>query len=348
MYQMVSIRSRMLIATIAVAYLMLMVALTPVTSAQTPTDKPLTVSLEFDGAKSGAETGSLNPPGPGGRLPPESATVTYVVIAKVQIPPATGCIIPIEVTFSVKTKPAWSTAVLAPTSLSKTVSYTGTQENVAVQGKLEQFETKLTMSITRQAPALQESTFEIKAVAKAGTTNEGSCTMRSGEATGQLPIKNDYMALMQYTPSAYILKTGQNKAVNFGVKMTNFGNGPTKIQIKTAMPGKNKLESLIPPSQQRLDATQTQGTSAKKEADIVIQARTPHSNGYTNSFYNVEATFDASYDGTIAGGTPSTDNQPIVLSVQVQGVYVPGFDLVSLLAGTLAALGAFATLRRRA
>lgn len=342
---MVSIQTRRLIPIVVLGYVLSVFAIAPGVVAQTPADHPMQVAVTF---KPNDETG-LNGP----RLPPESAAVKYDVIATVTYPQITGCVTVVSVTFKPTPKANYITAVISPTTITQTADFTtgGTpsgpaQGIVGAAGGKQDFKTLMTITTTRQAPALQDLQVDIKADAVAGTTSQGNCNLGTGSNTGTFTIKNDYLALMQYAPTAYILKTGQNKAVNFGIKMTNFGNGPTKVKIKADMPGKNKLESLVPPADQRLLSRATDGAQAKVDSDIIIQARTPHSNGYTNSFYNVLATFDAAYDGNLVGGTPSTDTQAVTLSVQVQGVYVPGFDAVSIIGAMAIALGAFGVTRR--
>lgn len=334
-----SIQARKLIPTIAALYVISLLVVANPSAAQT---SKVGVKVTFDDAKSDFSQMIE------GRLPPESATTKLAVKTTVAVPQAEGCIRTLNVKYTV-TSPAYSAAIINPETDSKTITYAkvggtvDTPTNPSAPAEVV-FDSVLTISLKRAAPALEDGKYIVKADVTIATST--GCTLLGETGTGSTNVKNDYISIMQYTPSNQIQKTGQNKGVNFNIKLTNLGNGPTKVTIKVDNPGKSKLDSYLAPAQQKLESKQTQGPAAKFEQDIQVQARTPHQNGYTNSFYSLMVTFDASYDGVIKNG--AADSQTIPLSIQVQGVYVPGPDFGGLVGTIGLALGLLALGRRRA
>lgn len=318
----------------------------PAVAADGAADHPMRVAVSF----APVDLAALN----GGRLPPETGTAKYDVVADVNYPPVSACSTLVTVTYRVVTKDPYVTAILSPLSVSQMADFNGDDPStpadnlVGPSGNTQAFRTRLTLSTSRDAPALQNLHVEIAAKAVAGTLDgDRNCNLASGESSGAVELKNDFVARVQYQPSSYILKTGQNSAVNFGLRVTNLGNGPTRIHVQAEAAGPKSLESLVPPTDLHMLARATDGPSARTQEDLIIQARTPHATGYRNSFYSVVLTLDAAYDGALAGATASTDHQAIALSVQVQGVYVPGFDAASLLAALGIGLAAMGLVRRR-
>jgi hypothetical protein len=67
------------------------------------------------------------------------------------------------------------------------------------------------------------------------------------------------------------------------------------------------------------------GPAAMYKTVRSIEVQTPHDNGYSNGIYTFTLKFRSQFDGA-APGQLLTDEQVVAFSVQVQGVYVPGFD----------------------
>jgi hypothetical protein len=150
---------------------------------------------------------------------------------------------------------------------------------------------------------------------------------------GSTTVKNDYLPLIVVNPGSLYIKAGQNKKVVFPIELQNLGNGPTRIKVEATQPTKNKLDAVSTGSEVRLESRAGKGASALYKTSRNIEVQTPHSNGYSNSIYQFNVKFSSQFDGT-ASGTPATDEQTLALAVQVQGVYVPGFD-PALLIGAL-------------
>lgn len=327
-----------LLALAATLALLLLNVVAPLGAAQNqdPTRTPIGVRVEF----SLKDDRQLN----NGRLPVESATVKYTVKAVLTFSPATACETIVTVRFQPLAVPGYAYVTLSPEQVAKSVRFKAGNTDtggVAPAGGSETFETDLAVSLSRLAPALEDVKIQVRADAAPNGAN--TCNVSPGSEKGTLTVKPDYLPIMLYTPANQILKTGQNSGANFIIRMSNLGNGPTKVDIQAEATGKHKLESLLVPPTQTLDA-RSQGPTARTEQEIRLQLRTPFDNGYQNRYYQLEATFDASYDGHLTNG--ARDVQTLPLTIQVQGVYVPGFDVVPLAAACLAAVG-LVTLRRR-
>lgn len=282
-----------------------------------------------------------------GRLPPETGKYGYQFKFTVGVPQTVGAavcpITPITVTFTPDNpNAAWSVFTLSTTKV--TIPVAPQEQKTEVSG----FDVEATVIIDRNAPAFKTGTYSISAKATAASnanTQKGCAYAPSDEQKVPLQIINDYLPIMEYAPTKYIQKTGQNKDVIFAIKMTNFGNGATKVTTSVT-PGKKSLDALTPPSPVTLDSRAELGKDAKYiRDDVIVQARTPHSNGYTNSIYTFTTTFKATSPVTAVGVLE--DSQFVTLSVQVQGVYVPGFDPTSAIAALGIALLGLGVARRR-
>jgi len=267
-----------------------------------------------------------------GRLQPEASKLDVKLQFEVKFPPTVGvCPLGTVTLQFTPTNPDWGKgSVVVPSTVTKQQSQ---QQQQA--GTIDNFETTLTIVTTRKAPAFQTDQYKVTVKSfPSGGAATGCNAKAAGDFVVPVTVTNDYLPIMEYQPARYSLKTGQNKDILFSVKMTNFGNGDTKVTASPAVwAGKNKLESVIPPSQTTLESKSVSGEKALFSKDVVISAKTPHSNGYTNSIYTFSMSFDATAVQT--GQNIAKDTQALTLSVQVQGVYVPGFDP----AGAIASLG---------
>lgn len=313
----------------SVAALVLMAVLVFAPNATAQAGAQLTVT---------SEGATPNVPGKSGRLAPETQTATIVFAFKVSIPDTGGAGVAacptanIVVTFEPTRPGDWSTITLS--SYSKVVTLTPQEPTANV-------DTEMSITTTRKARAFVSDTYEVKASAAAGPSG---CTFTpSAKVPNTAFIQNDYIPILEYSPAKYIQKTGQNKEVLFPIEITNFGNAQTKVATSVDQPNKNKLDAVLPPSVTTLNTDLESKTDVKKT--IVIAARTPSSNGYTNTLYSFFVNFAGT--ATTPGPEIATDNQQITLSVQVQGVYVPGFDFTSLIGALGIGLGALGFLRRR-
>lgn len=283
---------------------------------------------------------------PNGRLLPETGVASLKVVATVTFAPASGCVIPVKVTFTVKAKPSYASAVMNPSV--KTVTF-GQQAQVT-GGTPEQkaAESELIITVTRDAPAFKDEEYKINAKAEAATPTQGSgCNLATADSDGARTVKNDYLPLTQINPSTLFIKAGQNKKIAFPVEIINLGNGPTLVRLATEQPFKNKLDAVNAGAELHLESRASKGAAALFKITRSVEAITPHNNGYTNQIYQFNVKFNSEFDGA-ASGQLQTKETVVSFSVQVQGVYVPGFDPFSVIAAIgLGLLGAAGLRRKR-
>lgn len=261
-------------------------------------------------------------------LTPEVGITTVTADIHLEFPAASGCSAPITMEYR-GSGPSYASIVMSPATESFTFR---SQEDSGHPFVSPASETqvregiKMTITTTRDAPAFQSVQYIFKATAKPSTSQ--SCNFNQGTSDQPVTVQNDYFPLIQANAKQTLLKSGQNAQVQFPVDVTNFGNGQTRVSVETSYLSKDQLASLVPPSPFVVDSKAQQGPSARDTFTAFIQARTPHSNGYTNSIYSFSADFSGEYAGAKPPGEPKTDEQTVTLSLQVQGVYAPGFDPV--------------------
>ena len=269
---------------------------------------------------------------PNGRLLPETGTSRATVKVKVTIDAAQGCIATVQLTYKA-TNPNYATVIFNPPS--RTVSFANDQSApisgaTALSENAEDVE--MIVTTNRNAPAFEDGKYDVKVDATGGQAQSG-CTVSPSSGTGSTTIKNDYLPLTVVNPSSLFVKSGQNKKVVFPVELQNLGNGPTRIKVEATQPNKNKLDAINVGAEIRLESRASKGAAAVFKQTRNVEVQTPHSNGYSNSIYQFNIKYTSAFDGA-ASGTLATDEQTIAFAVQVQGVYVPGFD-PTLLIGAL-------------
>lgn len=274
------------------------------------------VALQIQPAAQGAVNSKIS-----GRLAPETGQGQVDFKFTVSIPntsgysPAVCPLATITVNFEIVKAPDYASTTLSPKS---TTVQLGPNSQASAD-----VTTTLIVVVSRKAPAFQSDTYTVQATANGASAATSGCTVTgTPQAKSDTQVKNDYLPILEYVPAKYIQKTGQNKDVLFPIHVTNFGNGQTRVTTTVTQPNKNKLDSLLPPSVTTLNTILDTKTDVSK--DMVVTGRTPHANGYTNQLYTFTVSFEAT--AVQAGDNILKDTQQISLSVQVQGVYVPGFD----------------------
>lgn len=269
---------------------------------------------------------------PNGRLLPETGRYVGKVKVTITTDAANACIQTVQLSYK-STSPGYATVIFNPPSQS--VPIQGTNPAAPVTGAQAMStpaqDVDMIVVTTRNAPAFEDAKIEVK-VDAIGGANTGGCTMTQGSATGSTVIKNDYLPLTLLNPSQLYIKSGQNKKVVFPVEVQNLGNGPTRVKVEATQPNKNKLDAINVGAEIRLES-RTKGAAAQFKQTRNVEVQTPHANGYSNSIYQFNVKYASSFDGS-APGQLATDEQTIAFAVQVQGVYVPGFD-PALLIGAL-------------
>lgn len=271
---------------------------------------------------------------PNGRLLPETGTARATVKVKVTIDAVQGCVQTVQLIYKA-TNPNYATVIFNPPS--RTVSFTNpTATGVPVSGaqaiSSNAEDVEMIVTTNRNAPAFEDGKYDVKVDASGGAPQSG-CTVSPSSGTGSTTIKNDYLPLTVVNPSSLFVKSGQNKKVVFPVELQNLGNGPTRIKVEASQPNKNKLDAINVGAEVRLESRASKGAAAVFKQTRNVEVQTPHANGYSNSIYQFNVKYISAFDGA-AAGTLATDEQTIAFAVQVQGVYVPGFD-PTLLIGAL-------------
>lgn len=281
------------------------------------------------------------------RLDPESELGEIPVTVTLKFPPTPGgCTSQWFAKIEQAGKPGYASAVVSPPQQSGNIGSTAGPVYGAQQAEASVTlpPIKMIISVTRDAPAFKDEEYKLK-VTVTLPQNTNGCSITSGEGTGAITVKNDYLPLTNVVPAQYFQKAGQNKKVIFPIDVFNIGNGPSRVKVDIIPLGKNRLDSVIPPAELRLESRSVKGASALFKSATKIEAQTPHSNGYTNSIYSFQTKFTTAYDGP--GENTAQDETTVTLSVQVQGVYVPGFDSVSMVVALGIALLGFGAYRRR-
>ncbi len=269
---------------------------------------------------------------PNGRLLPETGRYVGTVKVTIIMDTAQACIQTVQLTYK-PTNPGYATIIFNPPGQSVTLKSQSPGAPAVASTPTETEATPVDMIVvtTRAAPAFEDMKVEVKVDATGGANTSG-CTLSQGSATGSTVIKNDYLPLTLLNPSQLYIKSGQNKKVVFPVEVQNLGNGPTRVKVEATQPNKNKLDAVSVGAEIRLES-RTKGAAAQFKQTRNIEVQTPHANGYSNSIYQFNVKYSSAFDGS-APGQLATDEQTVSFAVQVQGVYVPGFD-PALLIGAL-------------
>lgn len=290
---------------------------------------------------------------PNGRLLPETGQAVLTIGTSVTVNAASACIEQILLTYRVLSAPDYASVVLSPSTrlitLEDEEALVPEVPTTGASSKTYEAEDVLMMlSTTRAAPAFEDGKYEIEVEAKAGQVNASAdgahaCNLGKSVGKGSTTVKNDYLPTTLLNPAVLFVKTGQNNKIVLPIEITNSGNGPTRVTLEASQPGTEKLGAISVGSEIRLESRASRGAQAIYKTTRNIEVQTPHGNGYTNTIHVFTVKIRSSFDGT-ASGALQTDEQVLTFAVQVQGVYVPGFD-PSLLLGALG-LGVV-VLRRR-
>jgi len=263
---------------------------------------------------------------PNGRLLPETGEIRNKVKVKLTYQAATVCITTANLAYK-GTGPGYSTVIFNPPSQS--VQLKGSQSQGPVSGAqpepIPAADVEMIVTTKRDAPAFEDGRYEVDVTATPSGTAGSGCNATQGNAKGATTVKNDYLPLTVVNPAQLYVKAGQNKKVVFPVELQNLGNGPTRIKLEATQPNKNKLDAINVGAEVRLESRAGKGAAAVFKQTRNVEVQTPHANGYSNSIYQFNVKYVSAFDGA-ASGTLQTDEQTIAFAVQVQGVYVPGFD----------------------
>jgi hypothetical protein len=238
-------------------------------------------------------------------------------------------ITPVPIQFTVSGEPSWANVVL-----DQTVDFV----NIDQQGETHHpASVTLTVSVSANAPAFDRARFQITATALEGTCVSG--------ATNSAPIEVTPGFLERWSTrfDQSILQFGQNTAFQIPMSVTNSGNGAIQVEFRqiereeSTVNGRS-LDVVVPPGLSTV-GSEAQGQNNRETFNVDVQ--TPFRNGYMNERFPLAVEISGvSADETTIELRPAT----LRAVVQTQGVFVPGFEVMTAL---LAMLGIAMTLHMR-
>ncbi|MBI2077686.1 MAG: hypothetical protein HYT80_04845 [Euryarchaeota archaeon] len=199
--------------------------------------------------------------------------------------------------------------------------------------------THFTATLSRDAPAFEVQRVQVLVHVEKPDLPQGRKVY--GPYSANVSFFADYIALTSITPATYFQKAGENDKVVFPFDMMNLGNGNSRVRTEVIPLGRNRLDSIIPPAETRLESKAARGTSALFKLTSRIEATTPSAAGT----YSFQAKFVTVFEGSSEFET-QTDETVVVFVVQVgEGSFreAPAPPMVL----ALAVLGAMVLWRRR-
>lgn len=299
--------------------------------------------------------GASATPSSTGLIMPEIEQVDIQFEFYVQIPALQACTFDITLEFQYvpNGEDAYSSAVLAPRQ--RVISVEGTEvvpgqpsvpyANTESQ-RLGPFTTTLTVSFDRNVPAFNSVVFTVKGQARTSLDDDDGCSIQDSDwRESSASIKPAYFASLSVQPVNIVQDSGQNKRVLFPVQITNFGNGATNVETKIDNVS-GGLDTVNAPPRLTLESRANRGDQAQMKDTVFLTVMSPAHNGYENKVYSFNAKFRASPE-TSETGSHMTREIVVPFTLKVQGVYVPGFDSVSLIAALGVGLLGLTRMRRR-
>lgn len=274
-------------------------ALVPTAAAQSPVQGQGELQVEINSQSADTQLKPL-------QAPIElSGKVTYNGDAISPQSSLTGIVVSLEKLSA----PAWSTVVFSPPQILLTFAPQAGQTTASSTANF-----KVLVSASADAPAFQES--EIKIQAK---TN-GNQALPAKTQTATASIRAAYFSILDVSLPETIKVERPQTPTSFPITITNFGNGPTKVnfELVTQTAEGDKMQ-IVPPQAITLESRQTGGSAITKDA--ILQVQTPYKNGYLNEPRSVTVKLTSHYatDSTL----PGASDQVTVL-VTTKGFYVPG------------------------
>lgn len=314
-------KSNKAVAFIAALAFLATVMVLPATSAQTSipactagvSDSYLDVSIND---KTGADT-----------ITPITGKGEFEVVTTFKWDSAGKSVSAVPLTYTVKLDQGWGLAVLDRTSATIIIEPNSQQNEKEdkVNGQI---------FFDKDAPAFKKAKLTVEVTSPGGT-----CINAPQKGVGEKVFVAGFYGKMV----AYLDKTldsaGQNAKVTLPLTIENYGNGDIEAAFQLLNEEKTKLDVITPAP---VIVPTNVGSTLDNTKQVNIDLKTPYKNGYMNQPATVKLKITS----------VSTEKREIVgpeaevsALIQTQGVYVPGFELTTLMAAALAALLAF--VRRR-
>lgn len=181
----------------------------------------------------------------------------------------------VTVAYAVVDRPSWATVVVSPSTDAKNVQS-------CEEGRLA-FEGTLVVTVTDQAPAFAPATIALEVTAGGGGREE--------RAQASVDVSSDYYAILDVqlaAPQAVIRPGGHH---DFVVRVSNFGNGATRVEPT--------LTRADEPLQVSLPSTITLGSKQQGArdiaADLVFRVAAPDEGGFVNRVGSVDVRLQGFY-----------------------------------------------------
>jgi hypothetical protein len=242
-------------------------------------------------------------------------------------PSSSGNIVGVPVSYKVTKAPAWAAVTVSPGS--DVITLTSSQTSVSGSSNFN-----VAVTASDQAPAFQSDTIEITATVT--PSNPGATAKSASQA---VPIQADYFSILDVQLAQAIQQDRPQSTVTFPVKITNLGNGATKVNFDIAPEGNPQNLNVLVPGPVTLQSKQAGGNQIS--AEIPLQIQLPHKNGYMNEAGAVRYKITSNYalDSKLKG-----DETTLSVLVTTKGFYVPGPEPIVLVGLLVAVAAAF---RRR-
>lgn len=286
-----------------------LIALAPTAQAQGSTT--LTIVLSSPGQQVKPLQGSISFQG----------TATFVAESTAQSS-FTG----VQITYSVKSAPAWASVTISPQTDVFTFGSTPTPGATVTGTKTF----SVTVSASDQAPAFSPGPIEIQAVTS--TTP----AFKAANGLGSVPIEADYFALIDLNLAEKIKVDRPQTPVIFPLTITNLGNANTKVNFELA----DYTQNLQVPVPDSVTLQSRQAGGSTNQQTVNLQVQTPYKNGYLNEVGVVNFKVISHYALDPKKKAP---DETVSVLVTTKGFYVPGAELPAV----LALLGVAALFARR-
>lgn len=230
-----------------------------------------------------------------------SGTATLTVDQTAQ----TG-VIGIPVQFSA-TGPAWASLIVSPAQ--GLFAFSGAPGGQQVSSSIP---IQVTVTASQEAPALTPATIEVSGVT---TQTPGG---KSFNGKGTTTVTAEYFGQLSVELAQAIRVERPQTTVTFPLKVTNLGNGNTKVTVEKVDPIPEGYQTAAPVPT-ILTAKQTGGNTIT--ADIPLDIQTPYKNGYMNQVGVIAYKITSNYalDPKKRG-----DESAVSVVITTRGFYVPG------------------------
>lgn len=241
---------------------------------------------------------------------PDQPLLPEIGLAQVKLHLSVGCTADdlrgdvTRVIFHLRQVPAYANAVLDPASSSHSFSQVDCAANPNFRVT---FVSRLSVSVTRDAPAFQDGLYEIEAIVmKPGGAGYGPYRTA-------FTIKNDYVSQVSIDAGPTIVAVRPNERFSLPLELTNLGNGPTKVGMEILPSTSSRLDAIRPSEDIILESRAGLGEAAQYRATSVIEGLAPAEAGQ----YGFVARIHSAYAGA-GDGLQMTDETQVAYTIIVE------------------------------